>query len=127
MDHTEFKKQLLEDEKVSAEYRYPDIATEIGDMVWDRRIRRGLTQNELAEKCNTSQSSIARIENGDQIPTIKTLQKIALALKFNLELPELGLEGTSQTEQKIEFNNSGLIPKNWSTISASALNFFTFR
>jgi len=47
----------------------------------------GMTQAELAEKCQTTQQTIAKIEKGVVDPKISTLQKIADAL--NCELQEL--------------------------------------
>jgi transcriptional regulator with XRE-family HTH domain len=40
----------------------------------------GLTQAELAEKANTTQGTISRIENGEIVPRLDTLQRIADAL-----------------------------------------------
>lgn len=50
------------------------------------RIARGLTQKDLAEKVGTSQSVIARIENGEQNITINTLNKLTNALEANLRI-----------------------------------------
>lgn len=44
------------------------------------RIRRGLTQQQLAERVGTTQSSIARLEHGKTKPTLETLARIAVAL-----------------------------------------------
>lgn len=40
----------------------------------------GLTQTQLANLIGTTQSVISRLENGDTIPTVQTLYKIANAL-----------------------------------------------
>ena len=51
-----------------------------------RRLRRksGLTQEELAELVGMNPKSIIEIEAGKRNPTLKTLKKIALALKVEL-------------------------------------------
>ncbi len=41
----------------------------------------GLSQAKLAEKCNLSTSFIAEIEMGRSVPSIKTLETIATALR----------------------------------------------
>jgi ribosome-binding protein aMBF1 (putative translation factor) len=41
------------------------------------RVRKGLTQAELAQRMGTKQSGIARIESGRISPSIKTLRKLA--------------------------------------------------
>ncbi len=40
----------------------------------------GLTQLELAEKAGLNSNAYAKVERGDQMPTIETLLKIAMAL-----------------------------------------------
>jgi transcriptional regulator with XRE-family HTH domain len=44
------------------------------------RKERHITQEELAERLNVSQSWLARIETGREIPNLKRLQQIAQAL-----------------------------------------------
>ncbi|GBD66977.1 helix-turn-helix transcriptional regulator [Tetragenococcus halophilus] len=45
--------------------------------VMELRTSLGLTQEEFAKTVNKPQSTIARIENGNANPTIKTLEQIA--------------------------------------------------
>lgn len=47
----------------------------------------GMTQAELAARCETTQQTIAKIENGLVDPKFSTLRKVADAL--NCELPDL--------------------------------------
>ena len=56
----------------------------IADQVAERRIARGLSQQELADLCETSQSAIARLEGGGRPPRIDTLLRIANALDCEL-------------------------------------------
>jgi transcriptional regulator with XRE-family HTH domain len=55
-------------------------------IVQEARRRAGLTQRELAARARTSQSAIARIERGRQIPSIETLQRILRACDLELRL-----------------------------------------
>ena len=50
------------------------------------RIRRGLTQAQLAEMVGTRQPSIARLENGNSTPSLSFLRRIADALDARIEL-----------------------------------------
>jgi DNA-binding XRE family transcriptional regulator len=50
------------------------------------RIQRGLTQSQLAEMVGTRQPSIARLENGSNIPSLSFLDRIAKALDARIEL-----------------------------------------
>jgi transcriptional regulator with XRE-family HTH domain len=44
------------------------------------RLAAGLTQRQLAEKMGTTQSAIARLESGMQVPTLDTLCRLAAVL-----------------------------------------------
>ena len=50
------------------------------------RIAQNLTKSELALKSSVSQVHIANIENGNVIPTLETLEKLAKALGFDIAL-----------------------------------------
>ena len=50
----------------------------------ERRLALGLSQVELARLCSTSQSAIARLENGGRPPRIDTLLRLAEALDCDL-------------------------------------------
>jgi ribosome-binding protein aMBF1 (putative translation factor) len=57
---------------------------QIAEQVTARRKERGLSQAQLAELCETTQSAIARLESGGRPPRIDTLLKIATALECDL-------------------------------------------
>lgn len=57
---------------------------QIAGQVADRRRQLGLSQVQLAELCNTTQSAIARLESGGRPPRIDTLLRIANALDCEL-------------------------------------------
>src|SRR5690349_10752828 len=59
---------------------------EVGRMVADRRRERGMSQQELAVLCGTTQSAIARLERGSRPPKMDTLLRIADALDADLVL-----------------------------------------
>lgn len=48
----------------------------IGAMVRETRIEKGLTQEQLAEKCGTTKAHISKIENDVKEVKLSTLQKI---------------------------------------------------
>ncbi len=67
------------------------------------RKKLGLTQQEMAGKCQLSQTALSQIENGLKRPSLKTLKKIC----SSLEIPEaliyiLGMENTDVPESKKE-------------------------
>jgi ribosome-binding protein aMBF1 (putative translation factor) len=56
----------------------------IADQVADRRRELGLSQADLAELVETTQSAVARLESGGRPPRIDTLLRIAAALDCEL-------------------------------------------
>lgn len=84
----EYLNEHLKDPEFKREY---EIATEeslAADAVYLMRTQLGMTQTELANAANKSQSAIARIENGSVVPNITTLTEIASAVgkKVKLEI-----------------------------------------
>ena len=62
-------------------------AFKLGFLIQQARLEKGLTQEELAEKCGTNKSYISKIENNLKEIRISTLQKIVeLGLGGHLEL-----------------------------------------
>ncbi len=82
----DFKKELLKNPKVRKEYErlQPEYAV-ISAMV-EARIKKGLTQKELADKIGTKQSVISRLEAGRGNPSIAFLKKFADALDTSLQI-----------------------------------------
>src|ERR1039458_2421715 len=48
----------------------------LGAMLEEARLKKGMTQEELAEKCGTNKSYISRIENNSSDIRLSTLMKI---------------------------------------------------
>jgi len=63
----------------------------IGALIYEARIEKGLTQEELAEKVGTTKSYISKIENNVKEVRLSTLQKIV----------ELGFGGQLQLSIKL--------------------------
>ena len=93
---TSFKDWQTEQQK-DPEFVAAANELEPGYQIARLRIQRGLTQAQLAEMVGTRQPSIARLENGNSIPSLSFLRRIADALDAKIELrfvPE-DLKGTS--------------------------------
>ena len=58
----------------------------IGELVQELRRHAQLTQRELAERVGTSQSAIAKLEQGESNPTIGTIERCAEAAGFAVRL-----------------------------------------
>ena len=83
---------------------------ETGKLIRDLRIKKGMTQEELAERTEVSARTIQRIENGEVDPRAYTLQMIAKALEvdYNLFL-ENGADEEQAVQQADTINWLGLL------------------
>jgi len=55
-------------------------------MLIRKRIEKGLSQEELAERVGTRQSAISRLESGRYNPSFKVLRKVAQALDSEIKI-----------------------------------------
>jgi transcriptional regulator with XRE-family HTH domain len=58
---------------------------ELGKKILELRKAKGLTQEELVEKCNISVRTIQRIETGEVTPRVYTIKTILSALEYDLD------------------------------------------
>lgn len=82
----ELKKELMKDPEFKSSYDEIDEQFKLAKMIISKRKEKGLTQKELAEKLNTSQSAISRLESGEYNPSFDFLNKVAQALESKLEV-----------------------------------------
>ena len=85
-DFNDFLKESLKDPKIKAEYDKLQPEFAMIQAVIDARVKRGVTQQELAQKIGTKQSVISRLESGRANPSIAFLKKLAQALNSHLEI-----------------------------------------
>lgn len=82
----EFKAKALANPEVRAEYEALAPEFEISAELLQARLRAGLSQAELAALMSTSQSTIARLESGQTLPSTKTLLRFAKATGSKIQL-----------------------------------------
>lgn len=68
----------------------------INKLIKEKRIEKGLTQQELANAIGITRNYISDIENGRYTPSLKTTIKLASYLDLNLNL----LSGMSEIQDK---------------------------
>lgn len=95
------KSRLLKNPEFRKAYFNQDVASEMGQRIFEARVKCGWSQERLARKIGTQQPSIARIERGAVVPTLPMLQKIANALKINLELPRFIYGNSTAYDAKV--------------------------
>ena len=82
----DFLKEQLKNPEFAKEYNAIKPEVDFSIMLYEARKQRGLTQAELADISGVNQANISRIERGDRLPNIYTLQKIANSLGLQLAL-----------------------------------------
>lgn len=85
-DWEDLKKELLKDPKYKRAYDHLELEYSIIAQVIQKRLDKGLTQKQLAEKIGTKQSAISRLEGGNISPSIAFLEKISKALGTKLHI-----------------------------------------
>lgn len=102
----------LERRLADPEFRAEWEASEPAYQVTRLRIKRGLTQKQLAKLVGTKQSSIARLESGRTEPRLSFLRRVVKALRGRLEVRIAPLEDAPILRQPsvIVFFQSGNAP-----------------
>jgi len=70
----------------------------IGRDLREARERAGLSQRELARRSAVAQPNIARIESGDQVPRVDTLDRLLRACDARLEVTSWAGRGVDRSQ-----------------------------
>ena len=93
--YQEFRKELLENPEVKAEYDSLEPEFNIIQAMIDARKNLNITQKELSEKTGITQADISRIESGTRNPSLEMVKRLAKGLGMQLKL-----ELIPQTEKR---------------------------
>ena len=80
------KEEWLKHPEVKEAYDELSLALSIAKKLISERLKAKLTQKEVAEIMGTTQSVVARLESGAQLPSIKAIKRYANALGKVLEI-----------------------------------------
>lgn len=84
--YSQFKKRILRDKKVKKGYDALEVEFKLVELLIAERLKRGVSQKELAYRIGTKQSAIARFESGNCNPTLSFIRKISGALNVQLKI-----------------------------------------
>jgi ribosome-binding protein aMBF1 (putative translation factor) len=84
MSLQDLKKELFKNKKFKKYFEQHRTSYEISVAIMSARISKGISQAELAKKIGTKQPSIARLERGSYLPSLRFLKKIEEALRVKL-------------------------------------------
>ena len=85
-DFNRYLKEQMKDSAFKAAWDDGELWHQLQMMVLKARSEQNLTQSELAERTGIRQSNISRIEKGQAMPSIATLNKIAHGLGKQLQI-----------------------------------------
>lgn len=84
--YNEFKKELLQNPEVKAEYEALTPEFDIIQALIDARKQQNITQKELSERTGITQADISRIENGTRNPSLAMLKRLAKGIGMQLKV-----------------------------------------
>lgn len=76
------KAEMLARPDTRAEYEAQAAEFEIARELIAARARAGLTQVEVAQRMGTTQSTVARLEGGKDMPSLRSVQRYAEAIGY---------------------------------------------
>ncbi len=79
-------KGSLKDPKFRKEWEDSEVEYQLGRELIEVRLKRNISQRELAKKANTTQAVISRIEGMNSNPSIGLLKRLAEALGTKLKI-----------------------------------------
>jgi len=79
-------KKWMKDPEYRREYERLAPEFEIARQIIDARIKRKITQEELAKRMGTGQAVISRLETANAKPSLSLIQRLADALNLKVEL-----------------------------------------
>lgn len=82
----QLKEDLLKNSKTNKEYQKLTPRYKVISNFISARLKKGLTQKELAQKMGTKQSAIARLESGRVNPSLEFLENIASVMGYKLKV-----------------------------------------
>lgn len=85
-NYNNFKKELLKDREIKKAYDNLEVEFILIEEIIKKRIKKGITQKELAERIGTKQSAISRFESGSYNPSLSFLRKLADGLGIKLRI-----------------------------------------
>ncbi len=80
----DWEKELLKDAAVRAEIKKLEPEYQLARSMIAARIKKKLTQAQIAKRAKTDQATISRLETGDSKPSLSLLNKVAKALDAQL-------------------------------------------
>lgn len=82
----EFTKSLFEDPQVKAEYDKIKPEYDLIRLLIQKRLKKGMTQSDIAKKLGTKQASVSRLESGGYGVSLERYSEYAAAVGGKLKI-----------------------------------------
>jgi ribosome-binding protein aMBF1 (putative translation factor) len=79
-------KKQLKNPAFRAAWKESEVEYELAKQLIERRLKKHISQRELAKRAKTTQAVISRIETMNANPSVNTLQRIATVLNTSLRI-----------------------------------------
>lgn len=79
-------KELMKNPRFRKEWEDSEIEYQLGRKLIEARLKRNLSQRDLAEKAQTTQAVISRVESMNANPSLNLLKRLANALGVKLKI-----------------------------------------
>jgi len=86
LDWADFEKELLVKPGFEEVLKETQLEYQIARAIVEARVKRGITQENLARTMKTKQSVISRVENAKTVPSLTFLKRLAHALNASLQV-----------------------------------------
>lgn len=86
MDWQTHKQQLLKKPGFRNALKETELEFHIAEAMIAARTKRGISQKQLADRLNTTQSVVSRVENAKTTPSLSFLKRLAVALDVTLKV-----------------------------------------
>lgn len=86
VSYKKYREEALKNPKIKAEFDEHYVEFEIANQLVEARIKSKMTQKEVAQKMNTTQSTIARLESGEKLPSLSTILRYVGAINRKITL-----------------------------------------
>ncbi len=86
VDWDDFEKELFKQPGFKEAAKKTELEYQVAHAIIEARVKKGLTQEDLARAMNTKQSVISRAENAKTIPSLSCLKRLAQALNASLQV-----------------------------------------
>lgn len=86
VDWDDFKKELEAQPGFKEALKETELEFQVARAVIEARIKKRMTQADLAKAMNTKQSVISRVENAKTVPSLSFLKRLAQVLNASLQV-----------------------------------------